>query len=70
MTPFFAEGDRVRVKHGPLIGAEGVIREAMCLSEPDGPWSLMVEARAFDGSKVFAYLSETEVELIGPSTLR
>ena len=60
----FMKGDRVRIKRGLFVGQLGVVAEALHLADFDDPWSLTIETRAFDGSKVFVCLSGSDVEVI------
>jgi hypothetical protein len=60
--PHFRNGDRIRIKKGIFTGREGIVVNAVYLSEWDDPWNLTVETRSFDRCKVFLNLDGSHVE--------
>lgn len=49
------------MKTGLFSGKEGIIVEAVHLPGWEEPWSLTIEARSFDRSKIFLHLNGSEV---------
>jgi hypothetical protein len=58
----FDKGDRVIIRAGLFSGTDEVVVHAIHLPGLDKPWRLTVQARSFDGSKIWVTLSGSDVE--------